>query len=65
MSTINSVTYSDGLDLGTLIIALLLLALRLLDMTSSNLPVFSKTEHELRFTTIDINLVRGSLGGEY
>ena len=60
-----SVTYLDSSDLGTLIIALLLLVLRLLDMISSNLSGFSKTEHKLRFIIIDINLVRGSLGGEY
>ena len=57
-----SITYSDNSGLGTLILALLLLALGLLDMISSNLPHFSKTEHELRLV---INLIWGLLGGEY
>jgi len=60
-----SVTYSDSSGLGTLIVALLLLALGLFDMISSNLPGFSKTEHELRLVIVDINLIWGLLGGEY
>ena len=59
-----SVTYSGNSGLGMHIVALLLV-LGLLDMILGNLPSFSKTEHELRLVIININLIWGSLGGEY
>ena len=60
-----SVTYSDSSSLDTFIIALLLLALGLLDMISSNLPGFSKTEHKFKLVIININLIWGLLSEQY